>query len=127
MSAQLIIQNGQPEWAVLPYGEYLKLVEQAEMLEDIQDYDHLHAAVQQGSEELLPAALVFELADGANPVKTWREYRKLSQHQLAEKADISVPYLSQLETGKRNASVSVLAKIASILNVDIDDLIPMES
>jgi len=36
---QLIERNGKPEWAVLPYKEYLLLVEQAEMLEDIRDYD----------------------------------------------------------------------------------------
>jgi len=123
MSAQLIIQNGQPEWAVLPYEEYLRLVEQAEMLEDIQDFDAISEAVHNGTEELLPASVVFALANGENPVKVWREYRGLTQQQLAEKTGISVPFLSQIEKGRRKASVGVLVNIASILKVDVDDLI----
>jgi len=123
MSVQLINQNGQPEWAVLPYEEYLRLVEQAEMLEDIQDFDKMLEAVRSGTEELLPAEVVFALANRENPLKVWREHRGLTQQQLAEKAGISAPFLSQMETGKRKASVKVLANIASILQVDIDDLI----
>ena len=123
MSVQLIIQNGQPEWAVLPYEEYLRLVEQAEMLEDIQDFDVIHEAINNGTEELLPASVVFALASGESPVKVWREYRGFTQQQLAEKAGISVPYLSQIETGKRKPSIRVLMKVSSILQVDVGDLI----
>lgn len=123
MSVQLIVQDGQPEWAVLPYDEYLRLVEQAEMLEDIQDFDTIREAVRNGTEELLPASVVFALASEENPLKVWREYRGLTQHQLAEKAGISVPFLSQIESGKRKASIGVLVRIASILQVDVDDLI----
>lgn len=123
MSVQLIERNGQPEWAILPYEDYLRLVEQAEMLEDIQDYDRIKSAVESGNEEVLPAGVVYALADGENPVKVWREYRKLTQHHLAEIAEISVPYLSQIETGKRKASTKVLVAIADGLQVDVDDLI----
>ena len=124
MSVQLIERNGQPEWAIQPYEDYLRLVEQAEMLEDIQDYDRIKSAVESGDEEILPAQVVYALADGENPVKVWRGYRKLTQEQLAETARISVPYLSQLETGKRKASTKVLVAIAGGLKVDVDDLLP---
>jgi DNA-binding XRE family transcriptional regulator len=123
VSVQLIVKNGQPEWAVLPYRDYLRLVEQAEMLEDIQDYDRIKAALENGTEELLPAHVVFTLADGENPFKVWREYRNLTQSQLAERAGISVPYLSQIEAGKRKPSIRVLVAIASVLGIDSDDLI----
>jgi predicted transcriptional regulator len=123
MSVQVIKQNGQPEWAVLPYKDYLELVEQAEMLDDIREYDAAMQAIASGTEELIPASVVFALADGANPIKTWREYRKLSQRQLAETVCISVPFLSQLETGKRKASLDVITGLASALQVDVDDLI----
>ena len=123
MSVQIITQNGKPEWAVLPYEEYLQLVEQAEMLEDVQDFDSIHEAIHSGTEELIPAPVVFALASGENPVKVWREHRGFTQQQLAEKAEISVPFLSQVETGKRKASVGVLVKFSSILQVDVDDLI----
>jgi transcriptional regulator, XRE family len=123
MSVQLIERNGQPEWAVLPYDEYLLLVEQAEMLEDIQDYDRVKKALVSGEEELIPAGVVNALLDCENPIKVWREFRGMTQQQLADAADISTPYLSQLETGKREASIKVLTAIARILKVDVDDLI----
>lgn len=123
MNVQVIERNGRPEWAVLPYEDYLRLFEQAEMLRDIQDYDRIKAAVESGEEEVLPAELVYALADGDNPLRAWREYRRLTQQQLAEAAGISVPFLSQLETGKRKASMGVMAKLARTLRVAVDDLL----
>ncbi len=45
---QLIEKDGKPEWAILPYEEYLALLEQAEELEDIRDYDAAKAALENG-------------------------------------------------------------------------------
>jgi DNA-binding XRE family transcriptional regulator len=120
---QLIERNGQPEWAVLPYEEYLRLVEQAEMLQDIHVYDRVKNELESGEEEILPSSVVYALLDGENPIKVWREHRRLTQHQLAEMAGISMPFLSQLETGKRQASTKVMIAIARALDVDIDNLL----
>jgi len=57
MSVQVIEKNGQPEWAVLPYEEYQRLVAEAEMLQDIRDYDEIKAALTAGDEELIPSTL----------------------------------------------------------------------
>ena len=48
---QLIERDGKPEWAVLPYEEYLKLLEQAEELEDIRDFDSAKAALENNEDE----------------------------------------------------------------------------
>jgi DNA-binding XRE family transcriptional regulator len=120
---QLIERNGKPEWAVLPYEEYLQLVEQAEMLEDIRDYDATKAVLEKGEEELIPSEVVFAILDGANPIKAWREYRGISQQQLAEKIGISKPYLSQIETGKRRGTTEVVSAVARALNVSMDELV----
>ena len=120
---QLIERNGKPEWAVLPYEEYLHLVEQAEMLDEIRDYDKTKAAIERGEEELIPSEVVFAILDGGNPIKVWREFRDMSQQQLAEAAGISKPYLSQIETGKRRGTTEVVSAIATALNVSIDDLV----
>lgn len=53
----------------------------------------------------------------------YRKYRKMTQVQLAEKAGIARAYLAQLETGKKQGSVEVLKKIASTLNLDLDDIV----
>ena len=44
------------------------------------------------------------------------------QHDLAEKAGISVPYLSQLEHGKRRGTLEVLSAIGKALGVGLDEL-----
>jgi len=38
LNVQIIEKNSKPEWAVVPYEEYQRLVEEAEMLQDIRDY-----------------------------------------------------------------------------------------
>jgi len=120
---QLIERDGKPEWAVLPYDEYLKLLEQAEMLEDIRDYDAAKAALENGEDELIPAEVVFAILDGANPIKIWREYRGLTQQQLADKVKISKPYISQIETGKRTGTTEILSAIAKALDVSLDEVV----
>jgi DNA-binding XRE family transcriptional regulator len=123
MSIQVIERNGKPEWAVVPYETYLQLVEQAETLEDIRDYDTAKAALEGGEEELIPSEVVYALLEGRNPIKVWREYRDLTQAQLAQAAGISVPYLSQLESGKRKGSTDILMSIAKALRLSLDDMV----
>ena len=123
---QIIERDGKPEWAVLPYEEYLKLIEQAELLEDIRDFDEISAAIERGDEELIPAEVVNAILGGQNPIKVWREYRGLTQQQLADIVRISKPYLSQIETGKRTGTTDVLAAIAKALDVSLEQVASTE-
>ena len=122
MNIQIIERNGNPEWAVIPYEEYLRLVEEAEMLSDVRDYDAALEDIEQG-EELVPSEVVYAILDGENPIRVWREYRGYTQKELAESAGISKPYLSQIETGKRTGTTEVLSAIASALDLTIDDIV----
>ncbi len=122
MNIQIIERNGSPEWAVIPYEEYLRLVEEAEMLSDIRDYDAALEEIEQG-EELVPSEVVYAILDGENPIRVWREYRGYTQKELAESAGISKPYLSQIETGKRTGTTEVLSAIARALDLTIDDIV----
>ena len=119
---QIIERNGKPEWAFLPYEDYLQLIEQAELLEDIRDFDSISAAIDRGDEELIPADIVNSILDGKNPVKVWREYRGLTQQQLADAVEISKPYLSQIETGKRTGTTEVFAAIARALDISLEQI-----
>jgi DNA-binding XRE family transcriptional regulator len=123
MNVQVIEREGRPEWAILPYEEFLQLLEQAEMLQDICNYDQIIKAVAEGKEETIPAELAYALIEGENPIKSWREYRHLNQKQLAEAAGISIPFLSQIESGKRKASTKIMVKLAKALQVMLDDLV----
>ena len=120
---QIIERDGKPEWAVLPYEEYLQLLDQSELLEDIRDFDATNAAIDRREEELIPAEVVNAILDGENPIKVWREYRELTQQQLADTAGISKPYLSQIETGKRTGTTEILSAIAKALDVSLDEVI----
>ena len=119
---QIIERDGKPEWAILPYEEYLKLIEQAELLEDIRDFDEISAAIERGDEELIPAEVVNAILGGQNPIKIWREYRGPTQQQLADIVRISKPYLSQIEAGKRAGTTDVLAAIAKALDVSLEQV-----
>ena len=55
-----------------------------------------------------------------------RRYRKacgLSQEALAQKVGISVTHMSHIETGNTKLSLPVLVSIASVLEVQTDDLL----
>ena len=127
MSVQIIEKNGEPEWAVLPFEEYQRLVAEAEMLQDIRDYDEAKLALASGEEDLIPSEVTYALLDGENPIRVWREHRGMTQQQVADEAGISKPYLSQLESGHRKGTTQVLAAVARALDVSLDDLVMTEA
>ena len=92
------------------------------MLQDIRAYDEAKLSVAHG-EELIPSEVTYAILDGENPIRMWREYRGMTRQQVAEKAGISKPYLSQLESGQRRGTTEVLSAVASALDVSLEDLV----
>ena len=123
MKPQIISKDGQPEYAVVPYNDYQKLLANAEMLVDLVAYDATKRALASGEEELIPAAVVDRLLDGDNPIRVWREFRGLTSAHLASACGVSAAAISQLEAGKRQPSVSLLKKLAAALRVDLEQLL----
>lgn len=60
-------------------------------------------------------------------VRRRRKAQKLTLEGLAEKADLSVHYLSTLETGKRDPSVSTVSKLAKGLGIPAGELLGTRS
>lgn len=58
-----------------------------------------------------------------NNIRTCRTNAGLTLEQLAEKADMSWPYLSEIERGRENISLDKLARIAQALNVKLSTLV----
>jgi len=56
-------------------------------------------------------------------IKNFRSYRKLSQADFAEKVDISIPFLSDVENGKKWVSPTTLAKMADALDIEAYELL----
>ncbi len=119
MRVQIIRRKGEPEWAVIPYEEYERLRDAAELAEDAE----LARRALRRDEERIPVEVVDRLIERENPVRVWREYRGLSRRQLAERAGITTAYPSQIETGRRGGSSKVLRAIATALDVDLDDIV----
>ena len=51
-----------------------------------------------------------------------RKEKGLSQVELAADADMAKSYLSELELGKRNASILVLSRLAAALGTTLEEL-----
>lgn len=56
-------------------------------------------------------------------IKKVRNLRGLSQFGLSDLTDITPQYLSQIETGKKKASLLSLVKISTALNITVDELL----
>jgi transcriptional regulator with XRE-family HTH domain len=59
-------------------------------------------------------------------IKRYRNFRSLSQAELAEKLDISIPFLSDIENGKKWVSPRTLAKMADAFCIEAYELLKPE-
>lgn len=56
-------------------------------------------------------------------VKEFRLQKRMSQADLAEQVNMSVSYLSRIETAKKRVSLESLVRIADVLGVTVDNLL----
>lgn len=109
---------------ILPEAEYKRLVEAAEDASDITSAKAIMDRVRSGTEEVFPADVAERLVLGdESPVHVLRKYRGITGAALAEKAGISRPYLTQIETGQRHGSAAAMKRIAAALGVDVGMLV----
>jgi DNA-binding XRE family transcriptional regulator len=124
---QFITTTGGEELAILPKSEYERLAalaagEDAGVARIVR---RARAALASGNEVLLPKAVVDRLAAGQNPIRVLREWRAMTQAELVASVGITQGYLSELETGKRKGPVALHQKIARMLGVPIELLLPI--
>lgn len=76
-----------------------------------------------GNKELMDEYNIF-----ANNVRFYRKKLHYTQEILAEKADISISYIKQIESRKeyKNISLSMMQRLAKTLNVSIQQLFTIE-
>ena len=122
MKAQIIEKDGKPEFAVISYADYQHFLELLEDEADARLIAEFHEAYVAGREFLVPDGIMRRELAGESPIKLWREHRGLTQQELAREAGISKPYLSQIETGKRQGTIETLSAIARALDVPLDVL-----
>lgn len=57
-------------------------------------------------------------------LKKVREDKKLTQAELASKADINVNYYARIERGEENPSIDILERITKALKVKSSEILP---
>ena len=59
----------------------------------------------------------------AEQIRKWRELRGYSQQWLAELADLSTVYMSQIENGHKKPTLRAVLSLAEALEVPLSDLL----
>jgi DNA-binding XRE family transcriptional regulator len=104
---QIIMSDGKPAFAVIPWDEY-------------QELSHQYAI---DDETWIPHEVIkATLLEDVSLIRAWREYLNLTQQELAERAGISQPALARIEKTDAKPRVSTLIKLAAALDISIDQL-----
>ena len=107
---------------MLPMKQLKKLIDDAEMLADVRAYDAAKARLNRGDEELAPLEIDERRLAGESTVKIWREYRGLTQEDLAKASKVSRSMIAAIEAKHKQGGIGTLKKLAGALKVDLDDL-----
>lgn len=115
----------QDNLAIMPRDEYEAMKALAdEAWEDRQTarlVDRAMADIAAGM-PVFPLEIADRLTNGENPIRVLREFRGMTQAELAtsEGLQITQNYLSELETGKRKGPLALHQKLARVLGVPLD-------
>jgi len=106
------------ETVTIPLGQF------NEMRERLEDLNDILAAYEARTGATLPHDLAMRVIAGEHPARVWRERRGLTASALADQADLSKAYLSEIETGRKPGSVEAYKAIARVLRVPLDAVVP---
>lgn len=102
---QIIEKNGKPLFVLVPYEEYLDFISEKEL------------------EPTIPHDVVeLHILEEKSLIRAWREYKGLSQQEVAEKMGVSQAAYSQMEKPDARLRKSTLAKIAEALELQPEQL-----
>lgn len=105
MNVQFITEHNLPKFAILPYNEYLELIEKSKKNIDKSKY--------------FPQAIMdYVFDDEYSLVKAWRLYKNLTQSQVAKQLGITQSAYQQIENSEKNQHAT-LVKLAKIFEIDI--------
>jgi predicted transcriptional regulator len=105
---QIILQNGKPAFAVIPWEEYQGLINRNNEIEN---------------DIWIPHEIVKQVAtEDTSMIKAWREYFNLTQKELAQKAELAQSALARLEKSISKPRTSTLKKLANAMRISIEQL-----
>jgi DNA-binding XRE family transcriptional regulator len=112
-------EKNKPVSAIVPWNDYVELAGEDEALDALM-IDKIEAARQ---EQRFPLDIVKRILDGESQIKVFREWRGMTQAELAKKSGLAKLYISQLETGHRKIGGQAAKKLAPALDIGIDVLL----
>lgn len=124
MTVQFVEVEGR-RMAILPAEDYERLLEEAEERQEFADAKFAEYARSEGA-EYLPADMVNRIIDGESALRVWRQYRGLSATELAKSVGVVPSHITHLENGTRGGKPLLWRSIANSLNVDVDDILPVD-
>lgn len=111
---------------VIKRADWKSLVD---MLDDFSDRLAIRESMrrqEEGIDDGISIDFYWRIRKGENPIRVWREYRKMSLRKLATVAAVSPAYLSEVESGRKPGRAAALQRIARALGVDMDDVMPTQ-
>jgi ribosome-binding protein aMBF1 (putative translation factor) len=128
MGVQTIRTESGEELIVIPRREYIALLARAgdEAAEDEMTavlVDEAKDAIARGEDVSLPLEIWDAMEAGENPIKVLREYRGLSQAELAAAAGVDPDLIAELEGGREGGAPDRLKEIARALGVPLNVLV----
>ena len=123
MGVQIITTPQGERLVVVPEAEWIAIQEALEDREDRAAMEEFQRKLAAGEEEFIPSAMVDRILNGESTIRVWREHRGMTAALLAEQADVSAAYLSELESKKKVGSIAALKRIAAALRLTVDDLV----
>ena len=67
--------------------------------------------------------MYFNREDYGSRIRSLRKKRGLTQEQLAEKMNVSTPYIAKIENGKTHPSIDIVCIIVKALNLSMDNIL----
>lgn len=100
MSIQIIMRDGMPEYAILPWDEYQALLKAGDK------------AVVGSTDAVSPSAL-----PGLDELPSMREAKGITQEALARSVGISPAYLALIESGARDPDDAIRRALARAMEI----------
>ena len=124
MTVQIVDIAGQ-RMAMLPVAEYERLID---IVEDKADLLAAASAERRRAEgeEYLSAEMVDRIMAGESPLRVWRQFRGVTQADLARATGARQAILSEIENGKAQGKPALWRVLADALNLSVDDILPLD-
>ena len=116
MTAKIVVTPKGERLAILPAEEYEDMRDALLHRQAMDDY-------RAGRAEALTLDETRTLLAASTPLAFWRAKRGLTQSRLAKIARTTQPHIADLEAGKHGGSLEIMARIASALNIAVDELV----